>query len=443
MIAPRQAAFLGDERGRMGRSGSGLGRVEVGALGLILLAGGFAPAQTMARPGWAGSGMRAEPWWKGAVICEVRAGGAGSGAMGAAGGESVLHRLLGHMDDLQTLSADAVLLRGIDVEGAAGGPEGQAGRMNPAFGAAAEFDDLMQEASRRRIRVLVELAPQGLGEKRMQNARFWLSRGVAGVVTGPLSMVELREMRGVVRGYAGERVVITTADPGVAAGIAAGATESPGADLVMYPLRGLEGATPDVAALRASIQAVQTQGEAVRREGAGRRGGAAGVPLVEAGVGAHAGATGAESEARAAVLLSVGTAVALDVSETVGRLVPAASSAGLSQENPVLDWNRRVLGLLRGDATIRGGARTMLNRDTDRALVTVWRGEGPKPKPVMAIVNLSDQPLRMSLVDDLGKMGMHGIFLRTILRSDGGMGAMPLRAVTLPAFGVFVGQMGR
>lgn len=427
----------------MRRSGAGTGWVRwgPGTLGLRLLGlglltwgmAGVAAAQTLARPGWAGSGMRAEQWWKGAVICEVRAGGGESRAGSQVAGGSVLHGLLTHMDDLQTLSADAVLLRGVDVDGATGGPEGQAagGRMNPAFGSTEEFDELMGEASHRRIRVLVELAPQGLGEKRVQNARFWLSRGVAGVVTGALSVVELREMRGAVRGYVGERVVITTADPGDST---APADSLAGADLVMYPLKGLEGATPDVAALRASIGAVQTQGGAVRSRG--------GAPLVEVGAGARAGATEAESEARAAVLLSVGTAVVLDVSETVGRVVPAAGSSQTAA-NPVLDWNRRVLGLLRGDATIRGGARTMLNRDADRALVTVWRGEGRKPKPVMAIVNLSDQPLHLSLVEDLGKMGMHGIFLRTILRSDHGMGAMPLRAVSLPGYGVFVGQMGR
>ena len=426
----------------MRRSGAGDGRGH-GVPGLRLLGAGLlalamvgaAPAQTLARPGWAGSGMQAEQWWKGAVICEVRAGdakvpgGGGAGAGPQAAGGSILHGLVAHMDDLQTLSADAVLLRGIDADGA----EGQAGggRMNPAFGSTEEFDELMQEASHRRIRVLVELAPQLSGEKRTQIARFWLSRGVAGVVTGALSVVEMREMRGAVRGYAGERVVITTADPGTTG---SAAEPSTAADLVMYPLKGLDGATLDVGALRASIAAVQSRGGTDRSRG--------GAPLVEMGAASRSGASEAEAQARAAVLLSVGTAVVLDVSEMVGRPI-AAAGAGPIAASPVLDWNRRVLGLLRGDATIRGGARTMLNRDAERALVTVWRGEGAKPKPVMAIVNLSDQPLRMSLVDDLAKMGMHGIFLRTILRSDRGMGAMPLRAVTLPAYGVFVGQMGR
>ena len=415
--------------------------LRLGAVRLLLVAGGFAaalaPAQTLARPGWAGSGMQAEQWWKGAVICEVRAGGTEIRAGGAApagsqaAGGSILHSLLAHMDDLQTLSADAVLLRGIDADEADGGAGGQAGRMNPAFGSMEEFDELMQEASRRRIRIIAELSPQASGEKRTQVARFWLSRGVAGVLTGALSTSELHEMRAAMRGYAGERVVMTTADPGES-GSPAG--PSAAADLVMYPLKGLDGATLDVGALRASIAMVQREGGAVRGRG--------GAPLVEVGAASRAGGSVAEAEARAAVLLSVGTAVVLDVSEMVGRPV-AATGASPGAASTALDWNRRVLGLLRGDATIRGGARTMLNRDADRALVTVWRGEGPKPKPVMAIVNLSEQPLHISLIDDLSKMGLHGIFLRTILRSDHGMGAMPLRAVTLPGYGVFVGQMGR
>ena len=47
------------------------------------------------------------------------------------------------------------------------------------------------------------------------------------------------------------------------------------------------------------------------------------------------------------------------------------------------------------------------------------------------------------LVSDIERLRLRGSFLRAIARSDGGMGAMPLREVVLPAYGVFVGELSR
>ena len=143
------------------------------AAGLLLAALGAAccvssvplSGQTLARPGWAGSGLTAEPWWHSAVFYRIDPlGFQDSDTDGRGDLPGVVQRL----DYLQALGIDAIILQS---------PFDPAG-----------FDDLLAEASRRHIRVVVQLArgaggepPQKAAALQISEARAWLARGAAGI----------------------------------------------------------------------------------------------------------------------------------------------------------------------------------------------------------------------------------------------------------------------
>jgi len=85
----------------------------------------------------------------------------------------------------------------------------------------------------------------------------------------------------------------------------------------------------------------------------------------------------------------------------------------------------------------------MLNHDAQNALV--WMRKPAKPSlddPALVIVcNFSAQPVTLSLKADMKSNGVRGSFLRTIARTDNGMGPMDLDAVHLPPFGVYIGEV--
>ena len=95
----------------------------------------FAGAQTLARPGWAGSGMTANIWWRHAVVYAVDTHSNGG-----------LKAVAARMDAMQMLNVDAVLLRGVQGAGEAG--------IDPAAGTMDDFDAVLREASNRSLRVL-------------------------------------------------------------------------------------------------------------------------------------------------------------------------------------------------------------------------------------------------------------------------------------------------
>ena len=104
-------------------------------------------------------------------------------------------------------------------------------------------------------------------------------------------------------------------------------------------------------------------------------------------------------------------------------------------------WYSRMIGLHRGNAAMLGGEQTLLNVDDTGALAAVWQPRAGQP--LVAVVCLREAPCKLNLTEDFAKMRMHGLFLRAVLRTDRGMGAMPLGNVSLPGNGVYVGQLGR
>ena len=405
--------------------------------------------------------MKVAQWWRNSVIVEVSPGGAGTG--------SVLGQTRLQLGDLQTLGTDAILLRGMD----SGGAAGKAGEPQLAgnYGTMDEFDELMREASGRRMRLMVEL-PAGLtGEALLGDARFWLNRGVSGLALPAEangSDETVRALRGVLHGYVGERVLAAEAAGGTAT-----AHAGSGPDLVFTVLPGFGAGAQatDVAAVRTAID------DAARRGGSGAS--------VAAGMNVTAidpkapPVTGGEAKARATALLMVRGSVALRAQDVgvgpeeqarlqeadreaaenraiAGATSPAAASnarraaaarkaaAATALELPgdaTFSWYSRMIGMHRGNPAMLGGEQTMVNEDEKGALVAVWQGRGGQP--LVAVVNLHAEPCAMDLKGDFARLRLRGLFLRTVVRTDLGMGAMPLGDVRLPGYGVYLGQMGR
>ena len=62
--------------------------------------------------------------------------------------------------------------------------------------------------------------------------------------------------------------------------------------------------------------------------------------------------------------------------------------------------------------------------------------------PVLVILcNLSAQPAQLSIKTDTMRLHLRGSFLRTLIRTDNGMGTMHLESMTLPPYTAYIGAL--
>jgi hypothetical protein len=113
--------------------------------------------------------------------------------------------------------------------------------------------------------------------------------------------------------------------------------------------------------------------------------------------------------------------------------------------DPLAAWYGQLAALHHGNTALRTGSKVFLDFDAENALVWVARPAVPTPQnpPVIVLCNLSSSPVQLSLADTIKKLNLHGFFLRTLARPDSGMGAQDLNAVSLPPYGVFIGELRR
>src|ERR1700733_1687044 len=97
-------------------------------------------AQTLARPGWVGSGISTDVWWKHPVVYQVNP------VNFSPTGGSGLHGVAQHLDYIRSLGADGLLLTTLQPDAA------HAQTIDPSFGTLDDLDDLIHEASRQNIR---------------------------------------------------------------------------------------------------------------------------------------------------------------------------------------------------------------------------------------------------------------------------------------------------
>jgi hypothetical protein len=357
-------------------------------------------AQTLAQPGWVGSGMKVSVWWKHAVVYAVDTH-TGDGLKG----------VMARMDAMQGLGADAVLLSGLQIGTDAG--------IDPAAGTMDEFDDVLREASRRTLRVLVELRPATASVDVSGVARFWLSRGVAGfrlVSAAGDDGTQMRQLRAAAKSYVGERVMIGDAAQVNVATAKAHGYDGPqlvvDASIAVAPL--------DVAAIRKALE----KNDAMIKAGVG-------VPMLATADGAGGGP-------------EFGSVVAtLLLSSRGGTMIREGQEGKGEGEGSLAAWYRKVSALARGNEAVKTGANEMLNLDDQSAVAWVRRPQAVSYKnpAVVFVCNMTDKPVTLSLTAEMTKLKLKGTFLRKLLRSDAGMGAMSLNAVKLAPYGVYVGEL--
>ena len=85
----------------------------------------------------------------------------------------------------------------------------------------------------------------------------------------------------------------------------------------------------------------------------------------------------------------------------------------------------------------------MLNHDADGVVAWVRRPAAVsyKTPAVVFLCNMTDKPVKLSLAEDMKGLGLKGNFLKTVQRTDVGMGAMHLDGMTLGAFTVYIGEL--
>lgn len=408
------------------------------ALWLACFVSTTAHAQALARPGWAGFVTKSEAWWKNSTVYEIDPHGFGG-----------LKGITEHLDYVHSLGSDVILLTHFQPDPAH--PQS----IDPAVGSFDDLDDLIHEASSRNMRVLIDLGELPPVIDLTSIARYWLNRGVAGFhIAGAQQAVELRK---IASSYIGQRIVIGDFDP-------AGASGHDGPQLLL-DARLSKANQLAAAGLRSAMEGIPSNGNALL---------ATDGPDVARSVARLGDGQHDRDIARvlatllfanpASALLYYGQEIGLkpaagtempwgaapaqtDASGAKPRhpVAPEAGSVAAEEAGPasLLNWYRRLSALHQSNPTLGSGATIVLNHDDQNVLAWVRKPAAPSYKnpPVVVICNLSAQPVHLSLKDDMQKLRLKGNFLRTVVRSDSGMGPMSLDAMTISAYSVYIGEL--
>jgi len=394
-----------------------------------------ASAQMLARPGWAGFGPKSDAWWKHSIIYEVDPHGFSSEG---------LHGIAQRLDYIHSLGADAVLLTHIAPDAAH--PQS----LDPAIGTLDDLDDLSRQASTRNMRILLDLGALPANTDLNSLARLWLNRGLAGFrIADPQQADQLRKIAST---YIGERIVIGDLDPS--------ASGHQQAQLLLdSSLSKLTQLT--AASFRPTIEAIQSNSNALLLATD-----APDVPRSAARFGdgqhnqeiAKIVATALLTN-RASSLIYYGQEIGLASNAMQWGKQVAAKTAKPHHPEPandpisvaaqeadhasLLNWYRQLSALHQSNKTLDSAPAIMLNHDDQNILAWVRKPDGASLRnpAVVVICNLSAQPVHLSLKDDMQHLHLRGSFLRTVIRSDQGVGPMTLDSITIAPFAVYIGEL--
>ena len=422
------------------------------------------PAQMLARPGWNGNGLDTDPWWQRAVFYRIDS-------------QPDFKDIASRLDSLRSLGVDALILPA---------PELPAPGSNGAMPNLDDLDELLRQASSHDIRTLLTLHAASGKADISGLARFWLSHGVAGLYIATPAGTSPEDVQAVVEsvrksasGALGRRVILSDLDQAapdsaersraahaaVSARSSRGSAVSPAQMQIDSRLSRLP--TLDAASLRPLL--VQTIAQPnllldIRPDAHSELSDVvATIALLT-----HPAAL-IESEANLVLEPSAAPAAApaQPAAERpakptqqppplpTGTYVPyvpyvppppksrAAAAPQPKPADPRTTWYQRLAVLHHDNAVVRSGSKVFLDFDAQNALVWVNRPASLSPSnpPVVVICNLSSAPLELSLTDAIKKLNLRGFFLRPLLRSYDAMGAQPLDAISLPAYGVYIGEL--
>ena len=418
---------------------------------LAFLLAAAANAQTLAHKGWAGNGLTVEPWWQSALLYQIAP-------------DNDLRGTAARLDYLQSLSVDALVLSAVPLNTAPTASQ----PFEPAYGTPEDLDQLVREATSRKIRILVDLPLGGsrTSAEVVNAARFWLSRGVAGLRLVPESNSpaltaaqladRLRELQRLSASYSGERILFwampepvpaatapqrrgrrhaRAADPNLAPGPTPLApqliwnprlaTPTPlNAPTLRRLLAAPTAPEPPVSVLYTDTSARQPE---IDRELA---------TVLLTTPGAAMLHSGQESRQQSRQEISTQSSAGTD---------PAAQDADPAS---LLNWYRRLALLRHTTQALRSGSLTLLSDPAPD--VVAWVRTPPSggvvSGPVLVMVSFSARPLTVSAAPALRRAGIPlgtGILrtLATPASDQGNGGAAAVGAISLPAYGVYLGEL--
>jgi hypothetical protein len=445
------------------------------------------PAQTLARPGWVGSGMNTDVWWKHAIVYQVNPlnFNPSTDKDTAASG---LHGVAQRLDYIHSLGADALLLTAIQPDAA------HAQSIDPAYGTLDDLDDLIHEASRRNIRILLDLEPHIPAADLPNVARFWLNRGIAGfhvIGATPEAHAQAAELRKATNTYLGQRILIGDVDPTLSTPSPKQRnTKAPDPQITQLsqllldtrlgavtplkpaPIRAAIESTESIAQAGNNLALLATDGPSFKRSMSRYTDGKNDLaiakllatilfttraqPLLyygqELGVPAPSTADAAAADPPATPIIiwdappppPKGKPAPPPEPETTTPPNPAPNAA-LEDADPasLLNWYRRLIELHHSNTTLNSGEYLTINRDDQNVLIMIRKPKNVSPtNPILVILcNLSGEPQHLSIKTDTMKLHLRGSFLRTVLRTDNGMGTMHLESMTLPPYTAYIGAL--
>ncbi len=431
---------------------------------LLLLAPTFAPAQVLAHPGWMRSHSAEEPWHKRAIFYQLRDAAPDFKALSE------------RLDAMQSTGIDAIIVTPPALPSLAGASAEQAIAAQAALDA---FDNFTRQATARGIRVLAALPAAHADADLAARARFWLTRGVAGLrleISADVNSQDGAAIAGSVRSLAasipGQRIVLVDGEQDAMQQAATPRKTSPHRAATLPTSSQLQ-----IITLTGPLTA------AVLRPQIGR---ALAAPDTLLDTNAHSADAGPLAQVLATVALTTNPAALADPAQPLvlpvtqpapepeddsvkpppapipqqpppGVYLPyvpyvppprsqkKAAPAPPAPADPFTVWTAKLAALHHSNQALRAGTRTILDFDAQNVLVWVARPSSPTPQnpPVVVLCNLSSQPVELSLADAMKKLSLHGFFLRTLLRSDSALGGQDLEAVKLPPYGVFIGEVRR
>ena len=140
----------------------------------------------------------------------------------------------------------------------------------------------------------------------------------------------------------------------------------------------------------------------------------------------------------------LGKVVATLLLSTRGGAMIRAGQEGTAEGSDSLSaWYKQMSVLQHSNTTVRTGANAVLNHDSESVVAWLRRPAGVSYKnpAVVFVCNMTDKPVTVSLTADMAALKLKGSFLRTLLRTDAGMGGMGSGAVKVGPYGVYVGEL--
>ncbi|MEK6396960.1 MAG: hypothetical protein V4734_02645 [Terriglobus sp.] len=364
----------------------------VGSLLLSVAAHG----QELAHAGWRGNNIAPEVWWQHASMIRCAP-------------DVTFADVTKMLDHVSDVGADSIILP--DLQPTATQPYAE------RFGTEDELDALLREASARRMHVLLRM-PIQRAINTPGEVRFWMSRGIAGLDLGTLSAGDMdaaRSLRASLDHFPGRRILLArTTDAAVPV------------DASAKRKRGAVASDP----ITLHILSPEDAASGVRRVGE--------VNAVEI-------AALPESEA-AATSATEDLPGALQYLRSFFPLLLASGAPILDSRLLVSDASRdalkQVLAFRSAHAAIRNGNITVI--PTAQPSLHAWMLKAKTGRESLLLVeNNGNQPATLHLTAALAANGFRNVYLRPLLRSDHGMGAVNVEAGTLPPASAIVAEILR